>query len=135
MSPIVASAIALCICAVFIFPALWMSVRPSGSRLLAPFSVAAIVGLALLQTGTFDRSSLASIDKAVPSDGDRSRCTQIMSLLGQNSVLLQPVGPEGLVVRGELWDQFPQPVKQAVLECARRLTHRDDAADVKVTKR
>jgi len=135
MSSILASAVGLLTCAVLIFPAVLMGLRPSASRILAPLCAGLVVGIALTQTGMFDRSLLGSAGITIPSGADGNRCNQIMSLLSQNSVLLQPVGPQGLVVRSEVWDQFPQPVKQAVLDCARRQIGGNSAAGVKVIRR
>jgi hypothetical protein len=97
--------------------------------------MALVVGIALVESGTFDRAPLKNVGLAMATDSQGSRCRQIMNLLIQNSVLVQQPGPEGLIVHGQLWDQFPEPVKQAVLVCAQRPTGVSTTEEVKVIRR
>jgi hypothetical protein len=135
MSPILASAIALLICVAFMLPTIWMGLGGAGARILAPLSMALVVGIALVESGTFDRAPLKSVGLAMATETQGSRCRRIMNLLIQHSVLVQQPGPEGLIVRGQLWDQFPEPVRQAVLMCAQRPTGASAAGEVKVIRR
>ena len=112
-----------------------MGVSPASARFLAPLSVFLVTAICVLQSGAFDRSSLKHISQTIPAQSEEGRCRQIVDLLVQNSVLLKEPSREGLIVRGELWDKFPQPVKDAVLACAQGPTGASNPDEIKIIRR
>lgn len=138
MSSELAAALVLLLCAV---PLLMVAVAARRTRLLLPaglgISVAA-VGIAFLQTGALQRGSLASTDVVhlLPAQPFTDRCQQTFDLLVESRVVLAPPAAEGLVVRGELWDQLPANVQDAVKACAIELAAPEgDTDEIEIIRR
>lgn len=115
-----ATSIALVLFALGLAPVVWLAMRPASIRWLGPLCGALVVGTVFYQTGLFRDGALASteVSHLVRADTPESRCQQVIEVLTENQILLEPPGNEGLVVRADLWDQLPQPVREAVLSCA-----------------
>lgn len=118
MSPGIASAVALGAYALAFAPLLLLKWSPRGGAIVAILGVAA-AGLVVTQTGLFQTDSLASTDVAdlVTIDATADRCREMVQMMREGGVILEEPSDRQLTVNGELWQQLPQPIHDAVVTC------------------
>ena len=138
MSPVYATFAALLIYALGLVPFLWMAVRAGSGRWLGGLCGALILGIALVQTGIFQRDSLAPVNVVglAGAGATAGRCQQVFDVLLDAGVLLERPGPRTLVVRGDAWAQLGPPVRDAVMACARDASGTENAnSEIEVIER
>ncbi len=103
---------------------LWAASRRP--RALAAFLAAygvMIMGVIVHHTGLIAGPTAASQlppPASLPSVSSR-QCREILTLLSENRVILEPPTAERLVVAGAIWIQIPEQVRSQVVSCVEQM--------------
>ena len=95
--------------------------RRTPAWLVAVYSVL-LLGIGAYHLGFTQRIPIPQVDSASLSRGalSQAQCAEILSLLDQSGVFVDRRNPPRLVVAQPQWEQLPEEVRGAVIECVQQ---------------
>ena len=116
--------IAILIVHILLLGLLWLGLRSQRAMigLVAVYGVG-ILGLIAFHTGHLSGPSSAA---ALPAPSSRQpisnrQCAEIMAVLRDNRVILEPLSAERLVVARATWEQVPTTAQDQIIACAEQM--------------
>jgi hypothetical protein len=129
MSSTIAIMIVAAIYIVALAPLVFLARNPKKLAPLAGVYVAIILAIATVQSGLFAAPALPSLEDVPLSDARLSdaQCTQLLTLLENEGVIVDRRSPPRLTVSQSSWEQLPPEIHDATMACVQRTWPRNAA--------
>lgn len=118
MSSLVAIAIALVLCGAALVPMAW-ALRGGGARIAIGSYTAAILAMAVYQTGFFERYNLTPTSGIVvaPTSVADGRCVEIRRVVREAGLSLDTSDPQQPRIVGPTSEQIPESISEVIIKC------------------